>query len=89
MGARYPDQVGGHKPSVPVVELVFGSVSQSGTGHDGGRCVFGRHGATHDLAQRGVGRSGRESVMAMGWFCQNAVGPPEWELEAMGSVVWV
>ena len=25
--------------------------------------AFGRHGATHDLAQRGVGRSGRESVM--------------------------
>ena len=37
MGVRYPDQVGGHKPCVPVVELVFGSLSQSGTGHDGGR----------------------------------------------------
>ena len=22
-------------------------------------------------------------------FCRNAVGPPEWEHEAMGSVVWV
>ena len=21
--------------------------------------------------------------------CRNAVGPPEWECEAMGSVVWV
>ena len=52
--------------------------------------VFGgRHGATHDLAQRGVGRNGRESVMVVGWFCRNAVGPPEWECEAMGSVVWV
>ena len=51
--------------------------------------AFGRHGATHNLAQRGVGRSGRESVMAVGWFCRNAVGPPEWECEAMGSVVWV
>ena len=58
-------------------------------GHDGGRCVFGRHGATHDLAQRGVGRSGRESVMAVDRFCRNVVGPPEWEREAMGSVVWV
>ena len=58
-------------------------------GHDGGRCVFGRHGATHDLAQRGVSRSGRESVMAMEGFRRNAVGPPEWECEAMGSVVWV
>ena len=27
--------------------------------------------------------------MAMGGFCQNVVGPPEWECEAMGSVVWV
>ena len=27
--------------------------------------------------------------MAMEGFCRNAVGPPEWECEAMGSVVWV
>ena len=27
--------------------------------------------------------------MTIDWFCQNAVGPPEWECEAMGSVVWV
>ena len=39
--------------------------------------------------KRGVGRSGWESVMAVDWFCQNAVGPPEWEQRAMGSVVWV
>ena len=25
----------------------------------------------------------------MGEFCQNAVGPPEWEGEAMDSMVWV
>ena len=37
----------------------------------------------------GVRRSGRESVMAVDRFCRNAVGPPEWECEAMGSVVWV
>ena len=37
----------------------------------------------------GLGRSGRESVMAMEGFCRNAVGPPEWECEAMGSMVWV
>ena len=49
----------------------------------------GRHGATHDLAKWGVSRSGQESVMAVGRFCQNTVGPPEWECEAMGSVVWV
>ena len=27
--------------------------------------------------------------MAVGWFRRNAVGPPEWDDEAMGSVVWV
>ena len=27
--------------------------------------------------------------MAMEGFHRNAVGPPEWEYEAMGSVVWV
>ena len=27
--------------------------------------------------------------MAMEGFRRNAVGPPEWECEAMGSVVWV
>ena len=27
--------------------------------------------------------------MAVGRFCQNAFGPPEWECGAMGSVVWV
>ena len=37
----------------------------------------------------GVGQSGRESVMAVDRFCRNAVGPPEWECEAMDSVVWV
>ena len=51
--------------------------------------AFGRHGATQDLSQRGVCRSGREGVMAVGQFCWNAVGPPEWECEAMGSVVWL
>ena len=51
--------------------------------------AFGRHGATQDLAQRGVGRSGRETVMAVDRFYRNAAGPPEWECEAMGSVVWV
>ena len=39
--------------------------------------------------RRDVGPSGQESVMAVDRFCQNAIGPPEWEYEAMGSVVWV
>ena len=37
----------------------------------------------------GVGRSGRESVMAVGRFRQNVSGPPESDDKAMGSVVWV
>ena len=58
--------------------------------HDGGSWMsLVDIGATHDLAQRGVGRSGRESVMAMGGFCRNAAGPPEWECEDMDSMVWV
>ena len=51
--------------------------------------AFGRHGATQDLAQCGMSQSGRESVMAVDRFCRNAIRPPEWECEAMGSVVWV
>ena len=48
MGARYPHQVGGHKPCVPVV-VVMDPGPRLGPfmfGHDGGRCVFGRHRAT-------------------------------------------
>ena len=91
MVAHYPDQVGGHKPCVPVLIVMvpcphLGPFMFSMTVAVG---VFGRHGATHGLAQRGVGRSGWESVMAVGWFCRNVIGPPEWECEAMGSVVWV
>ena len=49
MGARYPDQVGGHKPCVP--GFGFELRSPFGTfmfGPVGGHCVFGRHGATQD-----------------------------------------
>ena len=91
MRGRYLGQVGRHKPCVPIVfvrilvpvwdRLCFATTVAVG--------AFGRHGATQDLAQRGVGRSGRESVMAVGRFCRNTVGPPEWEREAMCSVVWV
>ena len=90
-GCALPDQVGRHKPCVPVVVMVpcphLGPLIcfAMTVAVD----AFGRHEATHDLAQRGVGRSGRESVMAMGGFHQNVVGPPEWECEAMDSVVWV
>ena len=27
--------------------------------------------------------------MTIDRFCRNIVGPPEWESEAMGSVMWV
>lgn len=69
----------------------FGTLSPFGTVFATTVAVgaFGRHDATHDLAQWGDSRSGRESVMAMGGFCRNAVGPPKCEDEAMDSVVWV
>ena len=57
--------------------------------HDGGQSVFGRHGATQDQPVVDLGRSSRESAVAMEGFHWNAIGPPEWECEAMGSVVWV
>ena len=37
----------------------------------------------------GIGSEWPEGVMAMEGFCRNVVGPPEWECEAMGFVVWV
>ena len=64
---------------VPVREVLATTVvvvSLVDTGHPG-------------LAQWGVSRSGQESVMAVDRFCRNAIGPPEWECEAMSSVVWV
>ena len=91
MHGRYLGRVGRHKPCVPVVE--YGSVVPVWDRLCFATTVavdaFGRHAATHDLAQRGLCRSGREGVMAVGRFCRNAVGPPKWECEAMGPVVWV
>ena len=79
-----------------LVVVFYGSESLSGSvpewecfDHDGCRGVFGRHGATQDQHVGELGRSGRESAVAMEGFCRNAVGPPEWECEAMGSVVVV
>ena len=95
MGVRYPGLVSRHNLVCPL--LLYPDCPRLGPFCHGGGLfattvavgAFGRHGATHDLAQRGVGLSGWESVMVVGRFCQNAVGPPEWECEAMGSVVWV
>ena len=80
MGVRYPGPVSRHNLVCPLLlwylvpiwdRLCFATTVAFG--------VFGRHGATQDLARWGVSRSGRESVMAMEGFCRNAVGPPEWE----------
>jgi len=90
MRGRYLGRVGWHKPCVPKLFARF--CPRLGTFDFPTMVVvdaFGRHGATHDLALRGVGWGGQESVMAMGGFCRNVVGPPEWECEAMGSMVWV
>jgi tetratricopeptide (TPR) repeat protein len=77
-------------PCVPVVMVPCPRLGPFKFCHNGGRCMsLVDIGATHDLSQRGVGQSGRESVMAMGGFCRNAIGPPEWECEAMGSMMWV
>ena len=51
MGARYPDQVGGHKPCVPVV-VKYGSIVPVWDRFWFATMVvvdaFGRHGATQD-----------------------------------------
>ena len=90
-GRAYPDQVSRHNLVCPLLLLwylvpVWDRLCFATTVAVD---AFGRHGATQDLAQWGVSRSGRESVMAMGGFRRNAVGPPELECETMGSVVWV
>ena len=75
MGVRYPGPVSRHNLVCPL--LLYPDCPRLGPFcHGGGRFAttvvvgaFGRHGATHDLAQRGVGRSGQESVMAVDRFC--------------------
>ena len=91
MGVRYPGPVSRHNLVCPLLLLwylipVWDRLCFATTVAID---AFGRHGATHDLAQWGVSRSGWESVMAIGRFCRNIVGPPEWECEAMGFVVWL
>ena len=95
MGVRYPDQVGGHKTCVP--ELCCTRVSPFGTSLFWPRRWRPQRWqmswvdirATQDIAQRGVCREWPGECHAIDWFCQNVVGPPEWEHEAMSSVVWV
>ena len=90
MGVRYHGLVSRHKLVCPLLiwylVTIWDRLSYA-TSVDVD--VFGRHGVTHDLAHKGVGRSGQESVMAMGGFYRNVIGPPEWECEAMDFVMWV
>ena len=74
MGTRYPDQVGGHNLVCSFLFLWF-TLSPFGT-------VLPRRwplvslvdtGPPRTEPQGGVGRSGRESVMAVDRFCRNAV----------------
>ena len=89
MGVRYPGPVSRHNLVCPFVFMVPCPRLGPFICHDGGCFAFGRLGHPGLNPKRGVGRSGRESVMAVDRFCQNIIGPPEWECDAMGSVVWV
>ena len=51
--------------------------------------AFGRHGATHDLALRGSWSEWPGECHDKGRVPSECSGPPEWECEAMDSVVWV
>ena len=78
-GRAYPDQVSGHNLVCSLMRLWYRVPEWECFDHDGGRGVFGRHGATQDQPVGDLGRSGRESAVAMEGFCRNAVGPPKWE----------
>ena len=90
MGVRYPGPVSRHNLVCPLLlwylvpvwdRLCFATTVVVD--------AFGWHRATQDLAQWGVSRGGRESLVEMGGFRRNAIGPPEWECEAVDFVVWV
>ena len=51
--------------------------------------VFGRHGATQDLALRGSWSEWPGECHDKGRVSSECRGPPEWEGEAVDSVVWV
>ena len=48
MGARYPDQVGGHKPCVPGFDLILREDPRVDQATMVAVVSGGRHGATHD-----------------------------------------
>ena len=89
MGVRYPGPVSRHNLVCPLLILWYRVPEWDRFGHDGGRCVFGRHGATQDLALRGSWSEWLVRVHDKGRVSSERFGPPEWECGAMCSVVWV
>lgn len=91
MCTRYPDQVGGHKPCEPE----FGNVHMSPFGTVfvlPRRCPLGVtrwHRGHPGLSPKGSLSKWSGECHPIDWFCWNTIGPPEWEYEATGSVVWV
>ena len=66
MGVRYPGPVSRHNLVFPLLLMLWYLVpvwDRLSFAMTVAVDAFGRHGATHDIAQRGVGRSGGESVM--------------------------
>ena len=89
MGTLYPDQAGGHNLVcsflflwylVPVWDHFATTVAVG---------VFGRHGATQDLALRGRWSEWPGRVHGKGRVSSEYFRPPEWEYEARYFVVWV
>ena len=89
MRGRYLGQVGRHKPCVPVVfvRILVPVWDHFATTVAVG--ALGRHGATQGLALRGRWSEWPGRVHGKGRVSSEYFGPPEWECEAMGSVVWV
>ena len=89
MGVRYPGPVSKHNLVCPFVVMVLCPRLGPFLPRRWPLMPLVGTGPPRTEPKGGVGRNGWESVMAVDRFCRNAVGPPEWECEAMGSVVWV
>ena len=89
MCVRYPGPVSRHNLVSPLILLWYLVPVWDRFAMTVAVGVFGRHGATQDLALGGrwsewPGRVHDKGRVSSGYF-----GPPEWECEAMGSVLWV
>jgi hypothetical protein len=89
MSACYPDQVGGYNLVYPVLVLHAGP-------RLGRFCLATTAAVCHMVTRGHPWHSPKGSLSewpgechAIDWFCQNVIGPPEWEHEAMIFVVWV